>query len=163
MFHFGDKKEASHQALAAERRGLIDARHGRGGRSDANAHGQAHQVRRPGSVRYFRPIASCAIVDGRKSVPPHVVGHLALLRHDGIYLKLNDQRGRRLAMTITSVNEYGDGAIEAPGLQRTQTQSAGAIIAQFLLAREGANQQGAGRRVKRHGGDAHGRHLGCSR
>jgi|GEM_PF-3809379 len=38
---------------------------------------------------------------------------------------------------VTSVKEYVEGTIESESLRRPQTQSAGTIIAQFLLVREG--------------------------
>lgn len=40
-------------------------------------------------------------------------------------------------MSMTTVAEYVEGAFETAALQRTQVQSAGTIIAQFLRIREG--------------------------
>lgn len=40
-------------------------------------------------------------------------------------------------MSVTTVAEYLEGALEAEPLRRAQVKSAGTIIAQFLLVREG--------------------------
>ncbi|MFC3459717.1 hypothetical protein [Massilia haematophila] len=40
-------------------------------------------------------------------------------------------------MTNVSVHEYVDSAINSPGLERAQIQSAGTIIAQFLQVKKG--------------------------